>query len=81
MFDQKNSEMVDIKKYARKITSSIMSASTRKESAFSNGSASRSDESSSPEKLEEQFVEDEQITPQPSPIKFKFGDKFTKKPI
>ena len=79
MFDQKNSEMVDLKKYA-KVVSSQMSASTRKESAFSNGSAlGSSDASSDPEQAED--AEEEAIIPQPSPIKFKFGDKFTKKPI
>ena len=48
MFDQKNSEMVDIQKYAKKMTSQ-MSASTRKESLLSSGSAIGSDASSEPE--------------------------------
>lgn len=60
--------MVDIRKYAKAITSQ-MSASTRKESAQSSSDGS-SDRADSGEELEE-----------PRQIKFKYGDKFTKKPI
>lgn len=88
MFDHKNTEMVDISKYAKKKLkiNSQMSASTQKESTGSCQSPSRSDPASDSEDFME-ISENEYpeqiplVLPEVKKIKFKFGDKFTKKPI
>lgn len=87
MFDHKTAEMVDVSKYAKKKLkiNSQMSASTLRESAGSCESPMRMENDSDSDSLEEdQRSENDYpplVLPEVQKIKFKFGDKFTKKPI
>ena len=87
MFDHKTSEMIDISKYAKKKLkiNSQMSPSTQMESAESCNSPMMIEPDSDSEdvQMEHQTENDYPpiVLPEIQKIKFKFGDKFTKKPI